>query len=219
MDDALVNLRGFEAATLDVIEQLNVHSYAGSRRAELRELATGAGKRLWQSESGPLGQNLSDDTAAALFMAERIIADLRDLKPEAWLDWQVGDPARSWASITLNDAAQSFAPIKRFYMHAGFSRYIRPGAVFVEVDNPNMVAALSADGRTLSLVVRNGDATGSEGFTFDLTALPSVGATIQVHRTSRTENLEELAGVAVEAWSFVAMVPAGSVTTFVIPLP
>ena len=125
----------------------------------------------------------------------------------------------NWASISLNDSNQTFARLKRFYMHAGFSRYIRPGALFVDVDNPDMVAAVSADGHSLTVVVRNGDTTASKGFTFDLTALPTVGATSEVHRTSRTENLVSLAPVAVAGFSFVASVPPFSVTTFVIPMP
>ncbi|KYF87606.1 alpha-L-arabinofuranosidase [Sorangium cellulosum] len=153
MDDAVRNIGAFGSDTLAAFQQLNVHSYAGSRRKELRQLATELGKRLWQSESGPLGQSLSDDTDAALFMAERIIRDLRELQPEAWVDWQSGDPSRSWASFTLNDREQSYAPIKRFYMHAGFSRYIRPGATFVEVDSEDMVAAVSADGRARSKTI------------------------------------------------------------------
>src|SRR4029077_17908463 len=98
-------------------------------------------------------------------------------------------PSRNWASFTLNDAQQTFAYPKRFYMHAGFSRYIRPGSTFVDVSNADMVAALGADGTTLVIVVRNGSTTASQGFTFDLTALASVGAAAEGHRTSRAENL------------------------------
>jgi O-glycosyl hydrolase len=219
MDDAYDNLRAFSDASMAAIGQLNVHSYAGTRRSEMRALATSKGKRLWQSESGPLNQTLSGDAEAALFMAGRIITDLRDLKPEAWIDWQVGDPSRNWASITLNDAQESFAPLKRFYMHAGFSRFIRPGATFVDVNNPDMVAAVSADGKVLALVVRNGDTTGTKQFTFDLTALPSVGASAEARRTSRTEDLAALEAVGIDGYSFVASIPAFSLTTFVIPMP
>nr|PZN23569.1 MAG: alpha-L-arabinofuranosidase [Pseudomonadota bacterium] len=218
MDDAYNNMRGFSAETFAAIGQINVHSYAGSKRAEVRELATSKGKRLWQSESGPLGQNINGDIEAALFMAGRIIQDLRELQPEAWLDWQVADPSRSWASLWLDDAAQTFMPLKRFYMHAGFSRFIRPGAVFVDVDHRDMVAALSADSRTVTIVVRNGDTMASKGFTFDLTALPSVGTAVQVHRTSRTENLAPLDPIPIQNFSFVATLPAFSVTTFVVAL-
>ncbi|MGK3989308.1 glycoside hydrolase [Sorangium sp. So ce136] len=219
MDDAVQNIGAFGADALAAFQQLNVHSYAGSRRKELRQLANELGKRLWQSESGPLGQSLSDDTDAALFMAERIIRDLRELRPEAWVDWQSGDPSRSWASFTLNDREQSYAPIKRFYMHAGFSRYIRPGATFVEVDSEDMVAAVSADGSSLTLVVRNGDRDASRGYTVDLTRLPTVGLAAEVHRTSRTEDLERLPDLAIEDYRLAVTVPAFSITTFVIPMP
>jgi O-glycosyl hydrolase len=219
IDDANTNLRTFDASALAAMSQMNVHSYAGSKREEVRALATSNSKRLWQSESGPLNQTLDDDLDAALFMAGRIILDLRDLEPEAWIDWQVGDPARSWASITLDDAQQKFAPLKRFYMHAGFSRYIRPGATFVDIDSSDMVAALSPDGHALTIVVRNGDTSGNKGFTFDLTSLPTLGATAEAHRTSRDEDLAALPSVALEAYSFVASVPASSITTFVVPMP
>lgn len=219
MDEAYENMRAFDASTFAVISQVNTHSYAGSRRSDVRALATSQGKRLWQSESGPLNQTLADDTDAALFMAGRIITDLRELKPEAWVDWQVGDPARSWASLVLNDAQQTFTPIKRFYMHAGFSRYIRPGATFVAVNDRDMVAAVSADEKRITIVARNGSTTGSKGFTFDLTALPSVGATAFVHRTSRTEDLSALPDATIDGYRFVATLPAASVTTFVISMP
>ncbi|XXX76812.1 glycoside hydrolase [Sorangium sp. So ce134] len=219
MDDAVRNIGAFGPETLAALQQINVHSYAGSQRKELRELATRLGKRLWQSESGPLGQTLNDDTDAALFMAERIIRDLRELKPEAWVDWQSGDPARSWASFTLNDSQQSYTPIKRFYMHASFSRYIRPGATFVEVDSEDMVAAVSADGSSLTVVVRNGDRNASRGYTFDLTRLPTVGVAAEALRTSRTEDLERLPDAAIEDYRLVVTVPAFSITTLVVPMP
>lgn len=218
MDDALRNFGAYSQTTIDIVQQLNVHSYAGSRRKELRELADQLGKRLWQSESGPLGQNISDDTDAALFMAGRIITDLRELKPEAWLDWQSGDPGRSWASFTLSDQGQTYQPIKRFFMHAGFSRYIRPGATFVAVNNDEMVAAWSADNQYVTIVARNGERQASRAFTFDLTSLPNVGKAAAAYRVSKTEDLVELEALPIDGYSFVVTLPAYSVTTFVVPL-
>src|SRR4029079_2747293 len=87
LDDAYNNMRAFDTASLAAMSQMNAHSYNGSRRTELRTLATSTGKRLWQSESGPLSVTLADDTEAALFMAGRIITDLRDMQAEAWVDW------------------------------------------------------------------------------------------------------------------------------------
>ncbi|MEI9937906.1 MAG: glycoside hydrolase [Pseudomonadota bacterium] len=216
MDDAYDNIRAFDANTIDAMAQINVHSYAGSRRAELRNLATSKGKRLWQSESGPLSVTLDGETDAALFMAGRIISDLKDLQPEAWIDWQVADPDHNWASFAVNNSKQSFTLLKRFYMHAGFSRYIRPGATFIRVDNPDMVAAQAADGSQVTLVVRNGGSAAAT-FTFDLTALDTVGAAVDVHRTSSTENLAQLTAIPIVSYGFSATVPANSVTTLVIP--
>jgi len=217
MDDAYNNIRAFDAQSIAALGQFNVHSYAGTKRAELRALATSQGKRLWQSESGPLSVTLADEVDAALFMAGRIITDLKELQPEAWIDWQVADPARNWASFAVNNSQQSFTLLKRFYMHAGFSRYIRPGATFIRVDEADMVAAQAADGSQLTLVIRNGDSAAAKTFTFDLTALASVGTAVDVHRTSRSENLAPLTAIPIASYGFTATVPANSITTLVIP--
>src|ERR1017187_4115863 len=218
MDDAYSIIGGYDAATLAAMVQMNVHSYAGSKRSQLRTLATSKSKRLWQSESGPLSVTLASNTDAAIFMAGRIIQDLRDLQPEAWNEWQVVDPGETWTSFTADDAQESWTPLKRFYMQAGFTRYIRPGATFVDINNADMVAAVSADGATVAIVVRNGDTAASKGFTFDLTPLPSIGASIQAYRTSANEDLVHLPAVTVQNWSFSATVPAYSVTTYIVAL-
>jgi O-glycosyl hydrolase len=218
MDDAYSIIGGYDAATLAAMVQMNVHSYAGSKRSQLRTLATSKSKRLWQSESGPLSVTLASNTDAAIFMAGRIIQDLRDLQPEAWIEWQVVDPGETWTSFTADDAQESWTPLKRFYMQAGFTRYIRPGATFVDINNADMVAAVSADGATVAIVVRNGDTAASKGFTFDLTSLPSIGASIEAYRTSANEDLVHLPAVTVQNWSFSATVPAYSVTTYIVAL-
>ena len=218
MDDAYSIIGSYDAATLAALAQMNVHSYAGSKRTQLRTLATSKGKRLWQSESGPLSVDLASNTDAAIFMAGRIIQDLRELQPEAWIEWQVVDPATSWTSFTVSDSQESWTPLKRFYMQAGFTRYIRPGANFVDINNADMIAALAGDGSKLTLVVRNGDSAASKSFTFDLTSLPTLGASIDVYRTSASEDLVHLTPVSVQDWSFTATAPAYSVTTYVIPL-
>jgi O-glycosyl hydrolase len=218
MDDAYSILSGYDTASMAALGQLNVHSYAGSKRTQLHSLAVSKGKRLWQSESGPLSVTLSTSTDAAIFMAGRIIQDLRELEPQAWVEWQVVDPATTWTSFTVNDSQETWQPVKRFYGQAAFSRFIRPGAVFVDINDANMVAALSSDKASVTIVVRNGDSSGSKGFTFDLTTLPSVGAKVEVYRTSATEDLAHLTAVPVQNWSFTATVPAYSVTTYVIAL-
>ena len=126
--------------------------------------------------------------------------------------------ATVWSTFNVNNSAQSFTPNKRFYMHSAFSRYIRPGATFVTINNNDSVAALSADGSALTIVVRNGDTSATHNFTYDLTSLPSIGSSVQVYRTSRTENLAQMPAVAISNWSFTAALPPYSITTFVVPL-
>jgi O-glycosyl hydrolase len=151
-------------------------------------------------------------------MAGRIMTDLRDLQPDAWIDWQVVDSSGQWSTLAVNDAQQTFRPVKRFYMHSGFSRFIRPGATMLALSGPDMVAALSADGATLAVVVRNGDTAASKSFTFDLTALPFVAPQVSVYRVSRTEDLAPLPPIVLTDWSFTLMAPPFSVTTLVIPV-
>lgn len=218
MDDAYSILSTYDSAAMAALAQINVHSYAGSKRSQLHSLATGKGKRLWQSESGPLSVTLSTSTDAALFMAGRIIQDLRELEPEAWIEWQVVDPAAAWTSFTVNDSQESWQPVKRFYAQAAFSRFIRPGATFVDINNTSMVAALAADQATLAIVVRNGDTSGSKSFTFDLTSLPSLRGNVDIYRVSATEDLAPLTPMQVQGWSFTATVPAYSVTTYIVTL-
>jgi len=218
LDDAYNILRTYDTASLALVAQMNSHSYSGSARATLRQLATTSGKRLWQSESGPLNVTLATDIDSAIFMAGRIMTDLRDLQPNAWIDWQVVDSSGQWSTLAVNDTQQTFRPVKRFYMHSGFSRFIRPGATMLALSGPDMVAALSADGATLALIVRNGDMTAAKSFTFDLTALASVGTQLAVYRVSRTEDLAPLAPIVLTDWSFTLNAPAYSVTTVVIPV-
>lgn len=219
IDDAVANLNSFGAATLAAIGQVNVHSYSGSQRKQLRALTTELGKPLWQSESGPLSVEVADEIEAALFMGGRIMADLTDLGAEAWLDWQVGDTHPNWGSIALRDQDENFDRRKRFYVQAAYSRFIRPGAQILGLDVPEVVAAWNEDGHSLVLVVRNGPGAESRSFTVDLTDLPAVGAVAEVYRTSRTEDLETLSAIPIEEFAFVIETPPDSLTSIVVPIP
>lgn len=219
IDDAVKNLGSFGEATLAAIGQINVHSYSGSQRKQLRALATEQKKPLWQSESGPLSVDFPDEIEAALFMGGRIMADLTDLGAEAWLDWQVGDTHPHWGSIALRDEDESFDRRKRFYVQAAYSRFIRPGAQILGLDVPEVVAAWNQGGQSLVVVVRNAGGSGPRAFTLDLTELPNVGAEATIYRTSRTEDLEPQPGQPIEDFRLVVSTPGDSLTTIVVPVP
>jgi O-glycosyl hydrolase len=44
-----------------------------------------------------------------------------------------------------------------------------------------------------------------------------VGTAVDVHRTSRSENLAPLTAIPIASYGFTATVPANSITTLVIP--
>ncbi len=216
--DATISSVGmYSEEALSYISQINTHSYSGSRRAALKEMADTLGKRLWQSESGPLSWPGGDDNDVAIFMADRIITDLKEMQPVAWLDWQVVDGG-VWGSFHLNQSSETFTFTKRFHMHRNFSRFIRPGAVFVDIGAEPMVGAMSPDGRHLTVVVLNDSTFGSRDYTFDLSSFAAVGRTVAAYRTSVTEDFTSLPEIPISGRRFRDSIPAYSITTYVIPV-
>ena len=136
---------------------MNVHSYNGKNdRPAFASLAAQHHKRSWQSESGPLVWPGGNQMDVSLWMADVIIRDIKEeMKVNAWVDWQVLD-AGVWGSITVDYTQQTAVPNKRFYMHAAFSRFIRPGAQIISSDKDSTLAALVPSTGNLIVVVLNG---------------------------------------------------------------
>ncbi|NLW31119.1 MAG: glycosyl hydrolase [Fibrobacter sp.] len=190
IDQALTSLNGYDTEALEYLSQVNTHSYSGhNSRTQLASKASSLGKRVWQSESGPLHKN--DNSHIALWMADVIIRDIRDLKAEAWIDWQVSDPAENWMSINADHRNQKFTYKSRFYMHCAFSRFIRPGSHIISSDNDNTIAALTKDS-SLVVVIRNG--TGNDKmYSLDLSKFSHTGKTVKVYQFSLPGDLKPLA--------------------------
>ena len=206
-------LGNYTAEALSYLGQVNTHSYSdGSYRKQLFNRAFGLNKRLWQSETGPLSK--SGDEHIALWMANVIIQDLRDMHAEAWIDWQIGDPAENWRSLALNHSKQTFTPNARYYMHAAFSRYIRPGSRIIDSDNGNTLAALRPDG-ALVLVVRNSGSSDVR-YSFDLTGFDKIGSTAKVVRFELPGSLKAQDDIAVSGKALSMTAKANTITTMVI---
>lgn len=74
----------------DEVGRLNVHTYGTSGRLGVRDLAKQADSPLWMSEiegSWVTGWD-PEDIENGLGMAGRVIDDLRELEPDAWVLWQ-----------------------------------------------------------------------------------------------------------------------------------
>ncbi len=211
--DALNQFNKYSGEALSYMFQVNTHSYSGGdNRAKLFNAAFAKDKKVWQSETGPLHK--SGDENIALWMAGVILADLRDMKASAWVDWQIGDPAENWRSLALNHSKQTFSPNARYYMHAAFSRYIRPGSRIIDSDNGNTLAALTPEG-ALVLIVRNSGSSDAK-YSFDLTAFDKIGTSAKVYRFELPGSLKALSDIALSGKSLSMTAPGQTITTMVI---
>lgn len=212
--DALKRFNGYSAEALSYMFQVNTHSYSGyDSRGALYDAAFAKDKRVWQSESGPLHKSGNENIA--LWMAGVIMADLRDMKASAWVDWQLGDPSANWQSFAMDHKKQTFTKSVRYYMHAAFSRAIRPGSRIIDSDNGNTVAALRPDG-ALVIVVRNSGSNDVK-YEFDLRGFDKLGTAAKVNVFALPGSLKAGSDVAVSGKALSVTVKSNTVTTFTIP--
>ncbi|PZG02975.1 hypothetical protein C1I99_00185 [Micromonospora deserti] len=228
------NWNGWSAETRAVVDRLNVHTYGTSRRTTVRDIAKGAGKPLWMSEvDGTWGNGQSfTSMEPGLGIAERIVNDVRELEPSAWVLWQPIEDYnpqhaanKNWGAIqipfdcTAQDTLQT-CPVRintKFHTLRHFTHYIRPGDHVVKVDDTASLAAVSANGRTATVVHVNSSDTGRR-VTLDLSRFGHVrpGATVTPVVTDAFGALVRHEPVRVDRKSAAFTVPAKSVTTFVV---
>lgn len=211
--DALNQFNKYSSEALSYMFQVNTHSYSGGdSRAKLFNAAFAKDKKVWQSETGPLHK--SGDENIALWMAGVILADLRDMKASAWVDWQIGDPAENWRSLALNHSKQTFSPNARYYMHAAFSRYIRPGSRIIDSDNGNTLAALTPEG-ALVLIVRNSGSSDVK-YSFDLGEFVKIGTSAKVVRFELPGSLTKQSDIVISGKALSMTAKSNTITTMVI---
>jgi O-glycosyl hydrolase len=209
------NLQAYDSASLAALVQVNTHSYYGSDadRRNLKALAARAGKRLWQSEAGPLNWPGGNQFAVGMWSASLIAKDLREMGAEAWIDWQVAGGGL-WGVIDYNASAQTSKLNKKGYAYAQFSRFIRPGSIILGGGDSNTVAAYRPASGTLTLVAINPRAATAD-FAFDLSRFAVLPASARAYRTSATEDAAAVGGIALASGVLKGQLPANSITTFV----
>ncbi|MFE7271459.1 glycoside hydrolase [Streptomyces sp. NPDC057623] len=216
------------------VDQLNVHTYGTGRRTSARDIAKGADKKLWMSEVEGTWGTGTDFTGMepGLGIATRMVDDMRELEPSAWVFWQPVEDAipqaaagKNWGSIhvpfncTAEDTLET-CPIRtntKFHTIRNFTHYIRPGDHFVKADDPSSVAAVRQDGRSTTVVHVNGG-TSARSVTLDLSRFGKVAsrATVTPVVTSGDGALVRGTPVRVTERSATLSVPAKSVTTFLV---
>ena len=211
IDDAVRTFAQYDAQTLATLSRVNTHTYGGSARAQLSTLVLGADKPLWMTEYG-------DGDASGMQMARQINADIRGLHPAVWAYWQVVDNADGWGFLknSLTDITKPQYEINRkFYVMGQFSKFIRPGARFIAVDNRDTLAAFDAKKGTLTLVVTN-STDAAMPVNYDLSGFAALAATARAIRTSPTQNNTELTPNKIDRKILATVNPPQSVTTYLI---
>jgi O-glycosyl hydrolase len=228
------NWNAYDGPARAAVDQLNVHTYGTGMRTSARDIAKGAGQKLWMSEVEGTWGTGTDFTSMepGLGIATRIVDDMRELEPSAWVLWQPIEDSipqaqggKNWGSIhipfncTADDTLQT-CPIRantKFHTIRNFTHYIRPGDRFVKVDDPSSVAAVKKSGRGVTVVHVNSD-TSSRAVTVDLSRFGHVApwASVTPVVTSADGALVRGEPVRVTGRSATLTVPAKSVTTFLV---
>ncbi|HVT13289.1 MAG TPA: glycoside hydrolase [Fimbriimonadaceae bacterium] len=193
-----------------LVWRIDTHAYSGTKQKELLQRAVAAKKELWVSEEG-------EKDSTGWTMAERIIKDLREMMPTAWIDWQAIDQTGSgWGFIDMdvNGRKPGYVENKKLYVFANFSRFIAPGSRFVSIDDDQSISAIEGD--KLVIVTLN---RGAERFVhYDLSRFGRLGA-LHAYRTSAKENLAEIDAQLANGARLDMLLPEGSITTIVVERP
>lgn len=199
----------------DSIAQLSVHSYRGSQYPAIRDIGKATGKNVWQSEvDGSFGTGYSTtDIQNGIGFSQRIIDDMRELEPDAWIAWQAVEDLRGqrdlentgWGAIYVdldcNAEEQSLRRIAadledtqcyietnaKYNAMRNFTHFIRPGDRFIPTSDLNTTAALDGDGVGADAVhVNNG--TEAKTIVLDLSRFGSIaqGATVTPMTTTES---------------------------------
>jgi hypothetical protein len=210
----MTNWNGYSQEAKDAVSQLNVHTYGTNDRRRVRDLANSTDKPLWMSEVGGFWTGnpaLGDSTSGwdrsnitnGLGIAGRMVNDLRELEPDAWVFWQPVEDTykqekgdKGWGSIyvdfdcnyegredfsnrRINDGANAEAAKckvltnQKYNTTRNFTHYIRPGDFLIQNDNAKTASALDADGNGATLVHFN-DTPTAEKVTIDLSRFGSI---------------------------------------------
>ncbi len=223
IDETLDALHAYDAETLEAIGQINTHSYNGSRMEELAAFAKQSGKRLWMSEygTGGTGPHHHKDMTSVMELAERIMFDLKLMKPAAWIYWQAVEDEganNNWGFIHANFIGEEeYEVTKQFFAMAQFSKFIAPGDRIIPTSDGRTIAAYDAASKRLTVVIRN-ELSDREA-TVDLSPFSYEAGAVQVeaYRTSSHHDLEPAADlVTLFGNGFTVPVDSVSITTVVL---
>lgn len=214
-------LKAYQSAgdILDKIGQLNTHTYSGTNteRTEACHLVKSIGKPFWQSETGPSG-NSKTSFGSNLGLAQKLFNDMRYMKPQAWLDWQLMEERNEvWCLIRCNFNSQEYQIVKNFYVRMQITRFFKQGYTIIETGNDEALAAMNPEKTRLVVAIIN-KSDQLKSFNLNLKAVAKSGEKVDGYRTSMVENCTNILAPEIKDQSIIYNAPTLSLTTFVIPL-
>ena len=207
IDDTVSAFQQFSPSTMALISRINTHTYGGSQRTELLQESKADGKDLWVSEYG-------DGDATGIRLAHRIVKDMRQIQPTAWVYWQMVDTGSGWGCFVspLDNATDTaYSVNEKYYVFKGFTQFIKPGAQLISINDDNALAAYDQSKKTLGIVLVGGTQDRTE--TLDLTKFAHLPRRIEIYRTSPTENLANAGPVKLSHGMLTVSVPANSIVS------
>ena len=237
-NDTEINALLADPAIAPHIDIAGAHVYGDSGFPVRRfTTAENAGKRVWQTEfynkasPDPTSNTISYGLLIARYMQNMIVVN----NVNAYNFWWMASPEDKnvQALVDLIDSNTSSSVMKQGYAFGQFSRFVRPGYIRVGIDNPFpardpnntltttelltmqlCIAAFKSPLSDRTVLVAINDSTTPR--TLQVTFGPSGASpqTLDLWRTSATENLAAAGSVNVTNGVTVLTLPANSVSTF-----
>ena len=218
IDNMVAAFDGYDPVARVQVAQVNTHSYSGTRRADLRERAAAGGKGLWMSEYGTGGgPHDHANMLPALLLSAQIRRDMAELRPSAWVYWQVveREASNNWGCIHAGfDGSEQYWLTRQYYALAQYSSFIRPGYTIIGTDDIDTLAAHDEGSGTLVLVCDN-NTQQPRGVSYDLSAFRGVAGAASVYHTSTTENRARVEDAPIANGILTATIPPQSIVTLV----
>jgi O-glycosyl hydrolase len=225
------NWSSYPAETQSAVGILSTHVYAALPEAQVKlsKIAEESGRKIWMTEfgAGPGPYDLNS-MAPSLELAQRILLDMKLMRPTVWIYWDGLESDEEnhasnimWGLITAKYLGDSYEywQTKQYYAFGNYTRFIRPGAQFIDAGDKQTLAALSPDRKQLILIAYNSK-NEDKSVAYDLRnfTLPD-SVSVEVYHTSERENLERIENIPITDGQFTANLIGKSISTFVIALP
>lgn len=222
INQTLDSYASYSSAVKQGLTQINTHTYAGDKHAQLRSLASANGEKLWVSEVGVGGSAAQSpfDMTSAQELAGKINSDLSNLQSMAWVEWQAVENRQlghNWGFIQADfTGTEGYWVNKQYWTMANYSKFIRPGfQIIANSDRDNTLTSIDPKTGKIVIVTRN-TADSDTKVTYDLSLFNSTAGTASIYRTSATENLAQLSNATISSGSLTTTLKSNSITTFII---